>query len=132
MESEKKIVFTPEYQKSDFKVYPDCFDVWMCCNTRWSRFNELIDHIEHYHYLYNYEIKNNDQVKLEKEKPYKYLCPKCNKKTFSFHTTVRHFIDAHVAHMIMCTQCVVMHPETNFHEHVQECNIADYEMKHGK
>lgn len=132
MASEKKTVFFPEHETSEFKKYPDCFDVWKCCNIRWSRYSELIDHIEHFHFLYGYTIQNNEQVQKGLEKPYKYQCSKCNKKVFSIHTALRHFIDAHVDHMIMCTQCVVMHSEEGFHSHVQECNVVEFEIKNGK
>lgn len=132
MASKKGLGSNTELQESESKEYPDCFDVWMCCNTRWSKYSELVDHIEHFHFLYCYDIKNNDQVKLSKENPYKYQCSKCNKKVFSFHTTIRHFIDAHVDHMLMCTQCVVMRPETSFHDHVYDCNVVDFQIKNGK
>lgn len=120
---------TPDSRRNgNSHKYPDCFDVWMCCNIRWSKYSELIDHLEHYHFLYNNSIKNNEQVRTGRGKPYRYICVKCHEKLFSFNGIMRHFIDAHVKHLIMCTQCVVMLPERIFYTHLYDCNIVDSEI----
>lgn len=121
-----------ETTEKESEFYPDSYDVWRCCNQRWAHFSELIKHIEHFHFLYTNQIQNRELLHLQQEKPYKYLCPKCNKRTFSFHTTIRHFIDAHVEHLIMCVQCVVMHPEKTFQDHVKECINVERDIQNGR
>lgn len=126
--SKKKVVFH-SYENSELNKYPESFDAWRCCEIRWSRFSELIDHIEHHHFLYSYTVLNNDKVQKGEEPAKKYKCAKCDFEFFSFHRVMMHFIENHVEHLIMCVQCVVLHPEESYHEHIQDCNVCELESR---
>lgn len=119
------------YDSVEFLKYPSSVDSWRCCNYRYMRYSELIDHIEHHHFLYSHEVINNSADQLQQEKAYKYKCDKCLEKIFCFHSAIKHFISKHVGNQIFCLQCVVLYEEENYHKHIRECNIVDNEIKNG-
>lgn len=105
--------------------YPKSLDTWCCCGERFTRFSGIIDHIEHHHFLYRYDIVGY----FRSQQAFKYSCDKCNGKAFSFYTAMVHHLSRHVEHKILCLQCLVLHNEQGFHEHVPECNLVEIEFK---
>lgn len=111
--------------------YPKSFDTWSCCGGRYTRFSGILDHIEHHHFLYRYDVVGY----FQNRRGYKYSCDKCERKSFSFYIAVGHFLFTHVEHHMFCLQCSVMHSVESFHNHIEECNLVEREIRskgHGR
>lgn len=109
--------------------YPPSSDSWGCCGERWQRYSDLIDHIEHHHYLYKTIVKNNEGEDLLLYPPYKYQCDTCNSQHFTFFAAITHFLKDHVDHQIVCHQCGKLHQVDCYHPHIYECNIVNSYIK---
>lgn len=105
--------------------YPKSIDTWYCCGERYSRFSQIINHIEFRHFQYRYDVAGY----FQNGQGFKYSCEKCDKKGFSMFNAIGHFITEHVEHLILCLQCIVMHPTKNFHDHIRECNLVETEIR---
>lgn len=89
------------------------------------RFSRIVDHIEHHHFLYREGIIGY----LESGRTYKYSCDRCAQGGFSYYSAMTHFLVKHVEHSIFCLQCIVIHPEENFHIHINECNTIEEKIR---
>lgn len=122
------------FQPSDTLLkYPESLDSWSCCQERWTRYSNIIDHIEHHHYLYKRKVVNNSGEGLLQGFPYKYQCDTCSDRHFTFFAAITHFLKEHVEHHIFCLQCLVLHNPETYHTHIHECNVVqDYVASNGK
>lgn len=105
--------------------YPKTLDVWRCCNERFTRFSNIIDHIEHNHLLYRQEIAGRTPI----GQAYKYNCETCQEKSFTFYKAIVHHLSRHVDFKIFCSQCMVLHTEISYHTHLRECNLLEEEIR---
>lgn len=107
----------------EYLKYPPSTDSWGCCGERWLQYSQIVDHIEHHHYLYKRNVENNSGDALLTESPYKYRCETCDSRHFTFFAAITHFLKDHVEHRILCFQCMTLHKAECYHLHIYECNL---------
>lgn len=108
----------------NLNTYPRSLDIWRCCNGNFTRFSNIIDHIEHNHLLYRQEIVGRTQS----GHAYKYLCDQCGAQSFSFYKAILHHLSRHVIFKIFCSQCLVVQTEAHFHQHIRACNLMENDL----
>lgn len=112
-----------QYPGKKFVKYPLFKDYWTCCNANCYKFSEIINHIEKFH------ITNQIQF-TEQGNIFKFSCHKCDSKFIEHHKIAIHYLENHIEHQIICTQCCVHYfTFEKYKEHIRDCNIVAFENK---